>query len=152
MVKILQEAQRATHRAPEYNVPLYFRNQTGRPVLFTDIPEKYKLGRGRWELESCQILLNSVHRFQRRSRKCISQLEAWSAMLFYRSPPCKLGRGRWDLATCQVLLNSVQRFQRRSNKFLSQSEARAAILFFQSAWTPQTWQRTLRSCFLLSFT
>ena len=63
----------------------------------------------------------------------------------------KLGRGCWDLASCQVLLNSVQRFQRRSRKCLSQSEARAAILFFRWARKTQTWQRTLRSCFLSSF-
>ena len=63
----------------------------------------------------------------------------------------KLGRGRWDLASCRVSLNSFQRFQKRSRKSLSQSEARAAILFFRSAPKTQTWQRTLRSCFLLSF-
>ena len=63
----------------------------------------------------------------------------------------KLGRGRWDLASCQVSLNSVQQFQRRSRKCLSQSEARAAILFFRSTRKTQTWQRTLRSCFLSSF-
>ena len=63
----------------------------------------------------------------------------------------KLGRGCWDLASYQVSLNSVQRFQRRSRKCLSQSEARAAILFFRSAQKTQTWYRTLRSCFLLSF-
>ena len=63
----------------------------------------------------------------------------------------KLGRGRWDLASCQVSLNSIQRFQRRNQKCLSQSEARAAILFFRSARKTQTWQRTLRSCFLSSF-
>ena len=63
----------------------------------------------------------------------------------------KLGRGRWDHASYQVSLNSVQRFQRRSGKCLRQSEARAAILFFRSARKTQTWQRTLRSCFLSSF-
>ena len=33
-----QEAQRATYRAPEYNLS---------PVLFTDWPEKYDIGRRR---------------------------------------------------------------------------------------------------------
>ena len=63
----------------------------------------------------------------------------------------KFGRGHWDLASCQVLLNSVQQIQRRSRKCLSRSEARAAILFFRSARKTQTWERTLRSCFLSSF-
>ena len=44
----------------------------GLPSCFSDRPEKHKLGRGRWDLASCQILLNSVQRFQRRSRKCES--------------------------------------------------------------------------------
>ena len=35
----------------------------GRPSCFSDPPEKNKLGRGRWDLVSCQVLLNSVQRF-----------------------------------------------------------------------------------------
>ena len=89
----------------------------GQPSCFSDRPEKHKLGRGRWDLASCQVSLNSVQRFQRRSRKCLSQSEARAAILVFRSTPKhKLGRGRRDLASCQVSLNSVQRFQRRSRK------------------------------------
>ena len=44
--------------------------RSGRPSYFSDRPEKHKLGRGRWDLASCQVLLNSVQRVQRRSRKC----------------------------------------------------------------------------------
>ena len=44
----------------------------GRPSCFSDRPEKHKLGRGRWDLASCQVSLNSVQRFQRRSWKCES--------------------------------------------------------------------------------
>ena len=112
----------------------------GRPSCFSYHPEKHKLGRGRWDLASCQVSLNSVHRFQRRSQKCLSQSEARAAILFFRSSgKNKLGRGRWDLASCQVSLNSVKRFQRRSRKCLSYSEARAAILFFRSSQKTQTW-------------
>ena len=57
----------------------------GRPSCFSDRPEKHKLGRGRWDLASCQVSLNSVQRFQRRSRKCLSQSEAGAAILFFRS-------------------------------------------------------------------
>ena len=57
----------------------------GRPSCFSDQPEKHKLGRGRWDLASCQVSLNSVKRFQRRSRKCLSQSEARAAILFFRS-------------------------------------------------------------------
>ena len=112
----------------------------GRPSFFTDPPEKHKLGRGRWDLVSYQVSLNSVQRFQRRSRKCLSQSEARAAILFFWSAPKhKLCRGRWDLASYEVLLNFIQRFQRRSRKCLGQSEARAAILFFRSARKTQTW-------------
>ena len=58
----------------------------GRPSCFSDRPEKHKLGRGRWDLASCQVSLNSVQRFQRRSRKCLSQSEAMAAILFFGSP------------------------------------------------------------------
>ena len=57
----------------------------GRPFCFSDRPEKHKLGRGRWYLASSQVLVNSVQRFQRRSRKCLSQSEARAAILFFRS-------------------------------------------------------------------
>ena len=57
----------------------------GRPSCFSDPPEKHKLGRGRWDLASCQVSLNSIQRFQRRSRKCLSQSEARAAILFFRS-------------------------------------------------------------------
>ena len=56
----------------------------GRPSCFSDGPEKHKLGRGRWDLASCQVSLNSVQRFKR-SRKCLSQSEAREAILFFRS-------------------------------------------------------------------
>ena len=44
----------------------------GRPSCFSDRPEKHKLGSGRLDLASCQVSLNSVKWFQRRSRKCES--------------------------------------------------------------------------------
>ena len=34
----------------------------GRPSCFSDRPKKHKLGRGRWDLASCQVLLNSENR------------------------------------------------------------------------------------------
>ena len=129
-----QEAQRATYRAPEYNVPTFwgmggqgghfcllialkntnlveddeilipvkfcsipfsgFRGKNenvssnqrpGRPPCFSDWPKKHKLGRGRWDLASCQVKFNSIQQLQRRSRKCLSQWEARGAILFFRS-------------------------------------------------------------------
>ena len=44
----------------------------GRPSCFSDRPEKHKFGSGRLDLASCQVSLNSVKWFQRRSRKCES--------------------------------------------------------------------------------
>ena len=57
----------------------------GQPSCFSDRPEKYKLGRGCWDLASCQVSLNSVQQFQRRSRKCLCQSEARVAILFFWS-------------------------------------------------------------------
>ena len=85
----------------------------GWPFCFSDRSE-IQIGRGRWDLASCQVSLNSVHRFQRRGRKYLSQSEARATILF--SEKHKLGSGRWDLSSYKVSLNSVQRFQRRSRK------------------------------------
>ena len=41
----------------------------GRLYCFLDQPEKHKLARGRWELAFCQVSLNSVQWFHRRSKK-----------------------------------------------------------------------------------
>ena len=57
----------------------------GRPSCFSDRPKKHKLGRGRWDLASCQVSLNSVRQFQKRSRKCLSKSEARATILFFRS-------------------------------------------------------------------
>ena len=59
----------------------------GRPSCFSDWPKKHKLGRGLWDLASCQVSLNSIQWLQKRSRKCLSQSEARAAILFFRSAP-----------------------------------------------------------------
>ena len=41
----------------------------GRPSCFSDRAKKHKLGRGSWDLVSCQVSMNFVRPFQRRSRK-----------------------------------------------------------------------------------
>ena len=186
--KVRQEAQRATYRAPEYNVPPFwwicqgghfcllispkntnlvedieillpvkflwipfsgFRGEVenvsanqrpGRPSCFSDRPEKHKRGRGRWDLASCQVRWIPFSSFR-------GEVENVSANQRPGRPSCfsdrpkkhKLGRERWDLASCQVSLNSVQWFQRRSRKCLSQSEAMTAIFFYRSARKTQTW-------------
>ena len=56
----------------------------GRPFCFSYLPEKHKLGRGRWDLASYQVSLNSVQWFKRRSRKCLGQSETRAAILFFR--------------------------------------------------------------------
>ena len=53
----------------------------GRPSCFYDRPEKHKLCRGRWDLASCQVSLNSIQRFQR-SRKCLNNQKPWRPSCF----------------------------------------------------------------------
>ena len=95
----------------------------GRPSCFSDPPEKHKTGRGHWDLASCQVFWNSVQRFQRRSRKCLSQSKARAAIFFVFPISPKNTNFVEDV---EILLpvkfhcrNSVQRFQRRSRKCLS---------------------------------
>ena len=63
----------------------FLRNQPGQPSCFSDQPDKYKLGRGCWDLASYQVSLNSVQPFQKRSLQCLSQSEARAAILLFRS-------------------------------------------------------------------
>ena len=65
----------------------FLTDQPGRLFLLIHRPEKHKLGRGRWDLASCQVLLNSIQRFHRRSRKCLSQSEDRAAILFFPIGP-----------------------------------------------------------------
>ena len=124
----------------------------GRPSCFSNQPEITNL------VEDVEILLPVKFRWipfsgSRAEVENVSanQRPGWPSCFSDRPEKHKLGRGPWDLASCQVSFNSAQRFQRRNRKCLSQSEARAAILFFRSDRKTQTWQRTLRSCFLSSF-
>ena len=78
---------------------------SGRPSCFSDQPPP-KLSRGCWDvafckvflipfsgfrgefenISFCQVSLSSLQRFQRRSRKCVSQSEALAAILFPIGP------------------------------------------------------------------
>ena len=93
---------------------------------------------------------NSVQKFQRRSRKCLSQSEARVAIVFL------IGKKNTDLFKGVKILLPIKLhwipfsgFQWRSRKCLSKSVARVAVVF-RSARKTQTWCRTLRSCFLSS--
>ena len=139
---------------PEYNVPLFRWIGQGprETILLFRSTWKHKLCRGRWDRASCQVSLNSGQSFHQRSRKCLSQLEAGTAILTFQSARTyTLGRGHWDLASCQVSLNSVQRFQRRSWKCLSQSDAGAAILFFRSVRKRWTWVEDVETLLPVKF-
>ena len=104
----------------------------GRPFCFSNRPEKHKLGRGRWDLSSCQVSLNSVQPFQSRSWKCLSQSEARVAILFFRLARKTQSRYR-TLRSC--FLSSFVKFRsaiseeksKMSQPIRGQSEA---ILFF----------------------
>ena len=135
-----QEAQRATYRAPEYNMPPFWGiSQSGHFCLLIGLKKKNLE-------ENVEILLSVKFRWIP-PNGFRGEVENDSANQRPGRPSCfsdrpekhKLGRGHWDLASSPFLLNSVQWFQRRSWKCLSQSEARAAILFFRSTRKTQTW-------------
>ena len=84
-----------TYCKTKFNIPFFFffcsvytHNQFytlychvfGDPCHFTVLQ-----GKGHWDLASCEVSLNSTQRFQRRSRKGLSQSEARVAILFFRS-------------------------------------------------------------------
>ena len=83
-----------------------------------DRPEKRKLGRGRWDLASCQVSLNSVKRFQRRNRKSLNQSDTRAAILFFQSAR-KTQTWYKTLRSCFLSsfgVNFVQRCPRGSRK------------------------------------
>ena len=59
----------------------------GRPSCFSGRPEKHKLGKGRCDLATRQVSLNSNQRFWRRSPKCLSQSEARVVILVFPIDP-----------------------------------------------------------------
>ena len=134
-----QEAQRATYRAPEYNLPPFWGIGQGGHFCLLIGPKNTN------PEEDVEILLPvkfcwiPFSGFREVENVSANQRPGRPSCISDRPEKHKLGRGRWDLASCQVSLNSVQRFQRRSRKCLSQSEARAAIFFYRSARKIQTW-------------
>ena len=58
-------------------------DRSARAVIFIYSSDwKTQLGRRCWDLASCQISLNPVQQFQRRSQKCLSQSWAMTAIFF----------------------------------------------------------------------
>ena len=56
-------------------------------AIFWSFSQKHKLGIGRWDLASCQVSLNYVLWFQRRSRKCISSIRGQGGHLVFPIGP-----------------------------------------------------------------
>ena len=54
----------------------------GDHFVFPIGPKKHKLDRGHWDIFSCQLFLNYVQRFLRRSWKCLIQSEARAVIFF----------------------------------------------------------------------
>ena len=125
-----QEAQRATYRATEYNVPPFWGiGQDGHFCLLigmknTNLVEDVQI---LLPVKFCWILFSSYR--GEVENVSANQRPGRPSRFSDRPEKHKLGRGRWDHASYQVWLNSVQQLQRRSRKCLSKSEARAAILF-----------------------
>ena len=59
--------------------------QDGHLVFLIGKKKKNLISKEHRDLASCQVSLNSVWWFQRRSRKCLRESEARVAILFFRS-------------------------------------------------------------------
>ena len=71
-------------KIPDWTGEKFSANQMpGRPSDLSDRPAKHKSGRGRWDVAPCQVLFNSVKRYQRGSRKRMSQSETRAASYIY---------------------------------------------------------------------
>ena len=105
-------------------------------ILVFDQPEKHEIGRGRWDLAFCQVLLNSFQRSQRRSWECLRLIRGKDGHLGFQIGPKK---NHTELVEGVEILLPVKfhwipcSVKRRMQKCLSQSEARAAVFVFRSA-------------------
>ena len=90
----------------------------GPPSCFSNPPEKHNLGRGLSDLASCQVLLNSIQRFQVRLGYCFTP---YQRLWLYNGAPLV------------AFYNNLGILRRRSRKCLSKSEDRVAGLFLQLA-------------------
>ena len=85
LLKFCTEFRISGFREEVENVPGSQLRGQGGLLVFPIGLKSHKLGRGhRDHWPSCQVSLNSVQWFQRRSRKCISQSEARADILFFR--------------------------------------------------------------------
>ena len=73
--------------------------------------KKHKLGKELSDLASYQVSLNSVKQLKRRSRKWLSQSEAWAAILFFRS--VMKNASLVENGEIFLSVNSIQWFQRK---------------------------------------
>ena len=69
--------------------PLSKVHMGGRSTSFFHRQGKHKFCRGSWDLTSGQVSLNSVKRFQRTRRKCLSRTEARATILSFLIDPKK---------------------------------------------------------------
>ena len=104
----------------------------GRPSCFSDRPEKHKLGRGRWDLASCQVWLNSVQWFQRRSRKCES---------LRTTDAGRTDDGRTDDGRCAMTIAHLSLWLRWAKKV-----SKATRTLLQSV---RKWRKIYRSPFIV---
>ena len=104
----------------------------GRPSCFSDRPEKHKLGRGRWDLASCQVSLNSVQRFSEKKSKMSQPIRGQGGHLVFPISPknTNLVEDVEVLLPVKFCLNSVQRFQRRSRKMSQPIRGQGGHLVF----------------------
>ena len=125
----------------------------GHLVFFFDRPEKPKLGRGRWVLASCKVLANFVQRLQRKGRKCLSQSKAGVTIMFF-----SIGSKNTNMVDDVEFLLPVKFQQipfsgfreKDENVPVNQRPGRPSC-FSDRLKKSQTWERTLSSCFLSSF-
>ena len=59
----------------------------GDHLAFFDRPEKHKIGRGCWDLATCQVSLNSVQQFLKRSQKMFQPIRGRGVHLVFLISP-----------------------------------------------------------------
>ena len=119
-------------------------------ILFFQSARKTQIWKGRWDLASCQVSLNSIQQFQRRSWKYLSQSEAWQPSCFLIGP-----KNTNSVEDVEILLPinfhwiPFSGFREVKNVSANQRPGRPSC--FSKCPKNTNLEGTLRSCFLSSF-
>ena len=116
-------------------------DRPGRQFLFIRRLEKHNLGRRHWDLASCQVSLNSIQRFKRRSRKMAQPIRGQGGHLVFPISPknTNLVEDVEILLPVKFRWTPFSDFREEVKNLSANQRPGRPSCFFRSARKTQTW-------------